>query len=97
MLGVLVAQANGLEWRFVRDAEIIAGDPFVPSQEFFNSYVPFADQYERSSTWWSPDSRAIVFAGAIDGEEGVWVDLVDDERGAVRVADGDIAFWSPAS
>lgn len=97
MLGVLVAQANGLEWRFVRDTEIIAGDPFVPSQEFFNSYVPFADQYERSSTWWSPDSRAIVFAGAIDGEEGVWVDLVDDERGAVRVADGDIAFWSPAS
>ena len=96
-LAILLAQERGLEWRFVRDGVVLQGDPFIPSQEFFNSYVPFADQYERSSTWWSPDSRAMVFSGSIDGDDGVWVDLVDDGRAAIRVAEGDIAFWSPAS
>ena len=96
-LAVLIAQERGLEWRFVRDGAVLPGDPFIPSQEFFNSYVPFADQYERSSTWWSPDSAGVVFSGSIDGEDGVWVDLVDDGRAAVRVAEGDIAFFSPAS
>ena len=95
-LALLVADDNGLEWRFVRDGEVLPGDPFVPSQRFFSSYVPFADQYERSATWWSPDSRAIVFAGTIDGASGIFVDLVDDELGAAQVAEGDIAFWSPA-
>jgi len=95
-LAVLFAQPAGLEWRFIRDGETLPGDPFIPSQAFFNSYVPFADQYERSSTWWSPDSRAVVFSGSIDGDDGIWVDLVDDGRGAQLVADGDIAFWSPA-
>ena len=37
----------------------------------------------------------MVFSGTIDGESGVWVDLIDDDRGAARIADGDIAFWSP--
>ena len=96
-LAVLIAQERGLEWRFVRDGAVLPGDPFIPSQEFFNSYVPFADQYERSSTWWSPDSAGVVFSGSIDGESGVWVDLVEDGRAAIRIADGDIAFWSPAS
>ena len=97
VLAVLLAQETGLEWRFVIDDEMLPGDPFIPSQEFFNSYVPFADQYERSATWWSPDSRAVVFSGSIDGESGVWVDLVEDGRAAIRIADGDIAFFSPAS
>jgi len=97
VLAVLLAQETGLEWRFVIGGEMLPGDPFIPSQEFFNSYVPFADQYERSATWWSPDSRAVMFSGSIDGESGVWVDLVEDGRAAIRIADGDIAFWSPAS
>ena len=95
-LAVLTVQAEGLEWVFVRDGATLPGDPFVPSQEFFNSYAPFAEQYERSSSWWSPDSQAIVFSGTIDGETGVWVDLVDDGRRALRIADGDIAQWSLA-
>lgn len=96
-LGLLVTDGAMLEWRFFRDGQVLPGDPFAPSAEFFRSYVPFADQYERSSTWWSPDSRAVVFAGSIEGVSGIWVDLVDDDRGAVRVAGGTIAFWSPAS
>ena len=93
-LAVLTVEAAGFEWVFVRDGAILPGDPFIPSQEFFNSYAPFADQYNRSSSWWSPDSQALVFSGNIDGDIGVWVDLVDDGRSAIRVAEGDIAQWS---
>lgn len=62
------------------------------------------DQYALSHRIWSPDSRALVFAGVMlkEGQAqaaampppSVWVLPVDG--GAPRsVADGSIAFWSP--
>lgn len=62
------------------------------------------DQYALSHRFWSPDSRALVFAGVIlkEGQApaeqmpppSVWVLPVDG--GAPReLADGSIAFWSP--
>ena len=95
-LAVLRFAPGGLEWLFVQGNTILPGDPFIGSAEFSRSYLPFADQYDRASTWWSPDSQAMVFSGTIDGESGIWVDLVDDESGAAKIADGDIAFWSPS-
>ena len=52
------------------------------------------DQYDRSSTWWSPDGLAFVFAGTTFGREGIWIDRIDDEVGPAFFAEGDIAFWS---
>lgn len=95
-LAVLRTDSRTVEWVFARDGDILDGEPFIPSPEFGRSYVPFADQYERSTAWWSPDSRAIVFAGTVGTTSGVWVDLVDDDRGAAMISDGDIAVWSPA-
>ncbi len=62
------------------------------------------DQYALSHRIWSPDSRAIVFAGGIlkegqapasvSASPSVWVLPVDG--GAPRpIADGSVAFWSP--
>jgi Tol biopolymer transport system component len=62
------------------------------------------DQYALSHRLWSPDSRAIVFAGGIlkegqapasvSASPSVWVLPVDGE--APRpIADGSVAFWSP--
>ena len=94
-LAVLRSTNRQLEWVFVRDDEVLPGTPFLPSPEFATAYLPFADQYDRVSTWWSPDSSAFVFAGSVDQSAGIWVDLVDDDNGARLVADGQIAFWSP--
>jgi hypothetical protein len=58
-------------------------------------YLPFADQYNRSHTWWAPDSSAFVFSGSIDDRSGIWVDVIDDDLGPALVAAGSIAFWSP--
>lgn len=69
-------------------------EPFVPSVEFTTSYLPFADQYDRSSTWWSPDGKAFVFAGQRADKDGVWIDHLEDDKGPAYLGEGDIAFWS---
>ena len=94
-LALLQVSADDATWRFVTGDRRVDGTTFVPSREFASAYLPFADQYERSSTWWSPDSSAFVLSGSVDGEDGVWVDRIDDELAAVRIGSGDIAFWSP--
>jgi len=94
-LAVLQVGIGEATWRFITGDDVVSGTTFVPSQEFGSAYLPFSDQYERSSTWWSPDGSAFIFSGSVDGETGVWVDLIDDGFGAVRIGSGDIAFWSP--
>ena len=96
-LAVLAGDTQqGFAWSFARGDQVIDGQRFIPSPTSVSSYLPFADQYDRSSTWWSPDSAAFVFAGSVSGESGVFVDIVEDDLGAARIGDGQIAFWSPA-
>ncbi len=59
------------------------------------SILPFFDQYHRSATIWSPDSRSLVFtAFAADGTSGLFAARADG-RGRPRfLASGDFAFWS---
>lgn len=93
-LAMLRALNNTLQWLVATPDGVSMLTPFVPSQEFATSYLPFADQYNHSSSWWSPDSRAMVLSGSVDGQSGVWVDLVDDDSGAVRISGGDLGLWS---
>lgn len=69
---------------------------FVPSPVFVRNYLPFADQYMQSLRFWSPDSRAVVYAGQSEtGEGGIWVQPIQDDAPAQLVADGLFATWSP--
>jgi TolB protein len=68
---------------------------FIPSNAFFNQYLPFADQYAYSLHFWSPDSQAIVYAGrAENGDAGIWVRELEKDA-PVFVTEGVIATWSP--
>ncbi|MBI3286638.1 MAG: PD40 domain-containing protein [Chloroflexi bacterium] len=66
---------------------------FVPSRELLDM-LPFFDQYAHSVSFWSPDSRQIVFAGRGEvGGVGVWV--VDSENGQRhQIASGPLGVWS---
>jgi Tol biopolymer transport system component len=58
--------------------------------------LPFFDQYQRSSTIWSPDSRNIVFTAlSADGAPGLYVVPADGSKKPRFLAAGDFAFWSP--
>jgi dipeptidyl aminopeptidase/acylaminoacyl peptidase len=94
-LALLQVGERTANWIFVTSDDVSSSGPFVPSNVFLTSYLPFADQYNHASTWWSPDSRAFVISGMIDGDSGIFVDVVTDDFGPVRIGDGDIAFWSP--
>jgi hypothetical protein len=66
---------------------------FTPTESFL-SIFPYFDQYQRSITIWSPDSREIVIASSEDKENpGIYV-INALEGGDVRIATGDLAFWS---
>ena len=85
-----------LRWRVWRDT----GEParlgrFVPSFTYARDYLPFAEQYARSQTAWSPDGRAFCFAGRPDGgEEGVWVQRLGQPE-PTFVCPGAAVSWSP--
>jgi TolB protein len=69
---------------------------FAPSATFLIDYLRFFDQYARSMTPWSPDSRAFVYAGGgEDGRTGIWVHPIIDEMAPMRISDGTYAAWSP--
>ncbi len=94
-LALLAVDGDGLQWSFNTPEGQRVGEQFVPSPRFSQQYLPFFDQYNLSTTAWSPDGEAVVFSGTIGNESGVFIDRVSDDLGAAHLAEGDIAFWSP--
>jgi Tol biopolymer transport system component len=67
---------------------------FIPTTEFFRRVAVF-DQYHRSDTIWSPDSRFIVISViAPSGDPSIWVVPASGNITPRFIADGTIAFWS---
>jgi Tol biopolymer transport system component len=83
-------------WRVWNGAKIhFVSQPFLPSQTFFERYVPFFDQYAQALTPWAPDGHAFTYAGVQDGGSGIWVQRVERDAAPEHVIDGDFAMWSP--
>jgi dipeptidyl aminopeptidase/acylaminoacyl peptidase len=88
-----------LQWQVAegpgRGRRIAAFRPSVP----FGSTLAFFDQYAPTTGLWSPDSRALVFAGwvggLVDGPSRVWVADAGAAGDPRAVADGVMASWSP--
>lgn len=68
---------------------------FVPTAAFLR-ILPFYDQYQRSSTIWSPDGHALVFTGRrTDGFGGLFVLHLGAEDEVPRlISRAELAFWS---
>jgi TolB protein len=67
---------------------------FEPADEFLN-LLPFFDQYARSSTIWSLDSRYLVVSGLdLSGNPGIYLVTAAGDQPIKRIADGNLAFWS---
>ncbi len=89
------AEAGQMRWVIVDAGGTRGLAPFSPTPEVRSAYVPFADQYARTVTPWSPDGRAIVHT-LVEPGEGAWavVQPVDGTDRA-RLRPGDVAWWSP--
>ena len=70
---------------------------FIPASDYL-TFLQFFDQYAPSHLVWSADSRYLVFAGTIPGDETrsrAWVVDVTGAEEPLSVADGRLAFWVP--
>lgn len=86
------------EWQFMVDDAVVGGPRFHPTATFACEYVPAFDQLDQDVSFWSPDGALLTYAGTdvLTGERGIWNVDVAGFTAPVKVADGEIAVWSPA-
>jgi Tol biopolymer transport system component len=89
-------QTVQLHWR-VWDREtgnIKTVATFFPTVSFLN-VIPYFDQYANSSTFWSPDSQALVYTSREDNTGGsVFIADITGSSPPRKLGDGLIAYWS---
>ena len=84
----------GLYTASVASAETRLVVVFQPTPAF-SELLPFYDQYQRSTTLWSPDSQALVISALNRaGEPGIYIVSAVQDTDPQRIAEGDLAFWS---
>lgn len=78
-----------------KDGSIREVTHFLPSTSFLN-IIPYFDQYQRSSTIWSPDGNYLVVS-AISTDDGTPVIIIVPSSGSLSprfLVEGTLAFWS---
>ncbi len=66
-----------------------------PTTRGLLNILPFFDQYQRSASLWSPDSRYLVFTAlSAGGDPSIYVVPADGSLKPRLLAPGDSAFWS---
>jgi hypothetical protein len=86
------ALVRGLAWD--GGLELSTLGAYVPTAATARHYLPFAEQYARSQTPWSPDGSAVCWsARQPDGEDRVWVQPVGGHPASICA--GSVVSWSP--
>ena len=77
---------RGNSWRVVQ---------FPLSDGFLRQHLPFFDQYLRSMSIWSPNSRFVAYAAlTADGPPGIFISAASGTLRPQFVAAGDLPAWS---
>jgi TolB protein len=80
-------------WSLTGDVVSTQTSGFELTRKYGRNYLPFFAQYAQSVTGWSPDSSAFAFAGRVDRQTGIWIQLIDEMVTSQRVALGDVVTW----
>ena len=71
---------------------------FVPTRDFY-SLLPYFDQYQHSTTIWSPDSQNLVLSAFTGGngqaQQGVFVVHSSGNLAPRFLKEGTLGLWSP--
>jgi TolB protein len=79
----------------VETGRILKIGQFLPTTSFLKEVVPLYDQYQRSSTIWSPDSKKIVVnAIAEDNNPGIFIVSAITKETPRFIDYGTLPFWS---
>ena len=90
-------QIDGLEYQLwvldVDSAENQLIGTFRLGDLFVLQFIPFFDQYSRSHSLWSPDSKAVLLPIITDDGTNLYRFPVDGSA-ATEIAPGQVGFWS---
>ena len=95
------AREQGLFYAELRVANVRRGNSwrvaqFPLSPRFVREQLPYFDQYLRSTSVWSPDSRSLAYPALTEaGTPGIFVSPANGTLRPRLIADGDFAHWSP--
>jgi hypothetical protein len=89
----LTGETGELDVSVWKDGEISLLTTLIPPLSFFREVLQYFNQYAQSLQLWSPDSSSVALAGAIEGEEGVWVIPTDGSEPSL-IFDGEWVAWS---
>jgi TolB protein len=93
---ILAADESGITprvWQLDGTASTFA--TYRPAPRMLSDTFPFFPQYAQSVSFWSPDSTSFAFAGAVDGDDGIWIQDLDSDTPR-KVSDGSWVAWSPS-
>jgi TolB protein len=78
-----------------KDGSVRQVTSFLPSPNFLN-ILPFFDQYQRSTTIWSPDGNylAVSARSTEDGTPGIFIVPSSGSLSPRFLVEGTLAFWS---
>lgn len=91
---LLVDPTPSLVWHVWEEDLTVDFEPFTPDPSWFQTVVPFFDQYAQSVSMWSPDGSAFAFPAIVDGVQSILVqDITESEPNLV--AQGTWVAWAP--
>lgn len=76
------------------EAEVTSGEPFLPTRTFFQSYLPFWDQYNRFLTMWRADGSGFILPRT-NGDATEIAFYPSDGTAARVLAQGEMAVPAP--
>ncbi|HZD23507.1 MAG TPA: hypothetical protein VE569_08920 [Acidimicrobiia bacterium] len=66
---------------------------YLPPNTMLQDTFPFFPQYAQSVSFWAPDSSSFAYAGAVEGEAGIWVQTLHNDT-PQKVSEGRWVAWS---
>lgn len=91
-----VEPAPALVWHVWEDGKTIDFEPFTPDPTWFQTIVPFFDQYAQSVSMWSPDGSSFAYPAIVDDAPSILVQNLTGSQAKV-IAEGSWAAWAPGS
>lgn len=88
------ADPGDVRWLVWDGEEMTSFEVYGVEPSWVANFLPFFDQYATSMSLWKPDGTAFAFPGVVDGERGIWVQRLLDER-PTKIADGFWVAWQP--
>ncbi|GMQ98335.1 MAG: hypothetical protein BMS9Abin17_0843 [Acidimicrobiia bacterium] len=91
---LMVEPEPALIWHVWESGDTVDFGPFSPDPSWFQTIVPFFDQYAQSVSMWSADGSSFAYPAIVDGVPSILVQEITGSEARV-VGQGSWVAWAP--